>query len=322
MRPCWGGTVPRLITSSLLAGLLLSSKLSAQDISTETESARVDEEVIVRGRRLGELEFDIRPYIRDFLDEITLPARGRGYARWHRRVCVGVQNLENRPAQFIVDRVSSLALDVGLEPGEPGCNPQVIIIFSTDAKQMAAGMVENEPRVFRPIAGYAGMDRGLEGLDFFVESEAPVRWWDVSMPVDVRTGNPAIQSNNVSCTRAPYCFPIFWVDGPSRVHSGVRDDLQYVIILVDVTKLNGTTWRQLGDYLAFVSLAQIDLNADPAEYDSILNLFSNPAAYSGLTDWDRQFIHALYRFNPERVARVQGNEIVSRIAKQELTEAQ
>ena len=131
MRPCWGGTMPRLITSSLLAGLLLSSKLSAQDISTETESARVDEEVIVRGRRLGELEFDIRPYIRDFLDEITLPARGRGYARWHRRVCVGVQNLENRPAQFIVDRVSSLALDVGLEPGEPGCNPQVIIIFSS-----------------------------------------------------------------------------------------------------------------------------------------------------------------------------------------------
>jgi len=163
--------------------------------------------------------------------------------------------------------------EVGLEPGEPGCNPQVIIIFSTDAKQMAAGMVENEPRVFRPIAGYAGMDRGLEGLDLFVASEAAVRWWDV-------------------------------------------------IILVDVTKLNGTTWRQLGDYLAFVSLAQIDLNADPAEYDSILNLFSNPAAYSGLTDWDRQFIHALYRFNPERVARIQGNEIVSRIAKQELTEAQ
>lgn len=318
----------RLITTGFLAALLLPVKLSAQDTSTErdsrpeTEAPRVDEEVIVRGRRLSELEFDIHAYIRDFLDEITLPSRGRGYARWHRQVCVGVQNLENGAAQFLIDRISGLALEVGLEPGEPGCNPQVIIIFSADAKQTAAGMVENEPRVFRPIAGYAGMDRGLEGLDDFVASEAAVRWWDVSMPVDARTGNPAIQTANVSCVKSPWCFPYFWVDGPSRVHSGVRDDLQYVIILVDATKLSGTTWQQLGDYLAFVSLAQIDLNTDPAEYDSILNLFSNPAAYSGLTDWDWQFIHALYRYNPERVVRMQGNEIVSRIAKQELTDTQ
>jgi hypothetical protein len=88
---------------------------------------------------------------------------------------------------------------------------------------------------------------------------------------------------------------------------------------VDATKLTGTTWQQLSDYLSLVTLAQIDLNTDPAEFDSILNLFSNPAAYSGLTDWDRQYIHALYRFNPERGVRIQGNEIVSRIAKRELS---
>jgi hypothetical protein len=182
-------------------------------------------------------------------------------------------------------------------------------------------MVEAEPRVFRPIAGYAGMDRGLESLDHFVASEAAVRWWHVSLPVDARTGNPAIQTANISCPTSPYCFPVFFVDGPSRVHSGVRDDLQYVIILVDATKLTGTTWQQLGDYLSLVTLAQIDLNTDPAEFDSILNLFSNPAAYSGLTDWDRQYVHALYRFNPERAVHMQGNEIVSRIAKRELTDS-
>lgn len=318
----------RLITSIFLAALLLSSRISAQDISTETgsrpetEAARADEEVIVRGRRLSEIEFDLRLYIREFLEEVTLPARGRGYARWRRHVCVGVHNLETSAAQYIIDRISGLALEVGLEPGEPGCNPQVNIIFSTDARETAARMVENEPRVFRPIVGYAGMDRGLEGLDHFLETEAAVRWWHVSLPVDARTGNPAIQTANVSCTRSPYCYPVFWVEGPSRVHSGVRDDLQYVIVLVDATKLTGTTWQQLGDYLSLVTLAQIDLNTDPTEFDSILNLFSNPAAYSGLTDWDRQYIHALYQFNPERIVRMQGNEIVSRIAKRELTDAQ
>ena len=68
-----------------------------------------------------------------------------------------------------------------------------------------------------------------------------------------------------------------------------------------------------------MSLAQIDPRTDPREFDSILNLFSNPAAYSGLTDWDRNYLHALYTFNQERVTRIQGNDIVSKIARQELS---
>src|SRR5690606_3653198 len=101
-------------------------------------------------------------------------------------------------------------------------------------------------------------------------------------------------------------------------HSGTRDDLQYVIIIVDTTQLPGTTWQQLADYLAVVSLAQIDPKGDPAAFDSILNLFTNPAAYSGLTDWDRSYIRALYSFDQERLPSLQQNDIVSRMAKQEL----
>ncbi len=110
--------------------------------------------------------------------------------------------------------------------------------------------------------------------------------------------------------------------GPSRIHDGTRDDLLYVIIIVDATQLKGTTWQQLGDYLAVVSLAQIDPNTNPADFDSILNLFSNPAAYSGLTDWDRSYVRALYEFDQERMPHLQANQIVSRIAEQELERAE
>jgi hypothetical protein len=91
-----------------------------------------------------------------------------------------------------------------------------------------------------------------------------------------------------------------------------------VIIIVDATKLTGMTWQQLADYLAVVSLAQINPKTDPAEFDSILNLFSNPAAYTGLTDWDRSYLQALYTFDQERVGPAQHNEIVSLIADKEL----
>ena len=106
--------------------------------------------------------------------------------------------------------------------------------------------------------------------------------------------------------------------GPSRIHNGTRDDLRNVIIVVDATKLAGTTWQQLADYLAVVSLAQVDPDASPAAYDSILNLFSNPAAYSGLTDWDRSYVRALYEFDQERRVEAQEGDLVSKMTRQEL----
>jgi len=307
--------IMRFIAALILVTTLLTSVASGQD------STVVDEEIIVRGQRLSEIEFDLHAYIRDFLEEVAAPARARGYARWHRDVCVSVTNLPGEAAQYIVDRISAAALDVGLAPGEPGCLPQVNIIFAADGRQLAANMVERDPRLFRPVAGNAGMDLGLEALHDFMESDRPVRWWHVSLPIAVHTGVAAIELPHSPCYSPPRCYPWVPVAGPSRVHSGIRDDLLYVIIIVDASALKGTTWQQIADYLAVVSLAQIDPRTEPEEFDTILNLFSNPRAYSGLTDWDQNYLHALYTFNQERITRMQGNEIVIRIARQELSPA-
>jgi hypothetical protein len=177
-------------------------------------------------------------------------------------------------------------------------------------------MVKSQPRIFRPMAGYAGTDLGRDALDRFVKSEKAVRWWHVSRPVSAHDGGLAVETGDKLCGQ-PYCAPQVNVQGPSRIHNGTIDELWDVIIIVDATKLTGTTWQQLADYLAVVSLAQIDPKADLADFDSILNLFSNPAAYSGLTDWDRSYLHALYTFDQERVLSAQHNEIVGRIADRE-----
>jgi hypothetical protein len=288
--------------------------------SSAAEPPAVGDEVVVRGRRLEDIESDLRIHIRNFIGEVVAKPAGRGFARWHRRVCVGVYNLENTAAQYVVDRVSRLALEVGLEPGEPGCAPQVSIVFATNAHETAAGMVEADRRAFLRVAGQAGMDLGRVALDQFVASDKAVRWWHVSLPVDARTGGPAIEVTK-NCGQL-HCPPVVDVAGPSRIHNGTRDDLLYVIIIVDASRLKGTTWQQLGDYLAVLSLAQIDPNTNPAEFDSILNLFTNPAAYSGLTDWDRSYMKALYDFDQEKIASLQANEIISRIAKRELERSQ
>jgi hypothetical protein len=300
----------------------LSARVWAQDAPQPAASApaKIDtsqpvDEVIVRGRRMSELRVELEKFVLEFVDKVTAPAAGRGYARWHRYLCVGVNNLRADAAQYIVDRISKEALELGLEPGEPGCQPEVIVIFTTDAKQLATYLVKHYKRVFLPGMGEGGMARNRDALEAFAQTDKPVRWWQTSMPVDARMGTAA-----VSIPGANQGGPAYASDsgGGSRIHSMTVDALQQVIIIVDGTKLQGTTWQQLGDYLAVVSLAQIRLETDPTAFDSILNLFSNPKAYSGLTDWDRTYLQTLYSDDQERVPAMQKIDLINRMTHRAL----
>lgn len=313
------GSAPSGATLSLILAAAVMPIASAQDAATgshapvQTTETRVDEQVLVRGQRMSEIEFDLEDYVRDFLSEVVALPPGGGHARWSNSLCPGIYNLEPTAAQYVADRISLLARDVGLRPEEPGCSPDVMIIFTTDADDVAASMVENSPRLFRPGGPACCMQLGLDALDEFASSDQPVRWWHVSMPVDAQLGQRAIHLPQDGIGT----YPIIPVNGPSRAHHGVVDRLLRVIIIVDATRLTGTTWQEIGDYLAVVSLAQINPRTDPAAYDSILNLFSNPEAYSGLTDWDRTYIQSLYEINRERVLGLQLNHLVSRMANRE-----
>lgn len=296
-----------------VAAMVALAVHSAAAQSGSPPNSQIQEEVIVRGQRMSEVEFDLPDYVRQFIGEIVALPPGGGHARWRYGFCTGIYNLEPTAAQYVVDRISSLAMEVGLDPGEPGCRPDVFIIFTVDADDLAANMVETQPRLFRPGGPVCCMQLGLEALDEFVQSDQPVRWWHVSMPVDPLHGQRAIQLPQDGHGE----YPVVAVEGPSRIHSGVIDALYHVVVIVDATQLTGTTWQEIGDYLAVISLAQINPKADPAAFDSILNLFSNPSAYSGLTDWDRTYVSALYEMNQERRQGLQNNELVGRIVMRE-----
>jgi hypothetical protein len=98
----------------------------------------------------------------------------------------------------------------------------------------------------------------------------------------------------------------------SEIDDGLRIIIQDFIGAVVRTP---TTWQQLADYLGVVSLAQIDPAANPAAFDSILNLFKNPSAYSGLTDWDRAYVRALYEFDQVRNPSLQTGALVGEMLR-------
>lgn len=274
---------------TVLSGLLsIALLVGAQDPQTPPPPAdpTVTDlgEVVVSSRRASELAAT-------FVETVGAPATARRLARWPDSICVSVANLTAAPAQYLIDRVSQIGEDLGLRVGEPGCTANVVIVAAADASAVAAGMVEEYPRAFRP--GGSGMTRSLSVLEDFKTTERPVRWWHVSVPTDSETGARAVRVPNEDA-------PVINISRASRLRTDIRDDLNKVFIVIDVDLLGGTTITQLADYVAMVALAQVDARSPTAGLPTVLNVFDAPTTTPGLTDWDLAYLQALYRAEPNR----------------------
>lgn len=287
----------------LMAGALLAAPLPVSADVSRAAAARQDpaaagpavqlEDVVVSGRTLDRL-------IRDFVGEVAEPNRNRGLARWTDRVCVGVANLDAEVAQYLTDRISTVATDIGLTAGAPGCTPNILVVATDDAQGLARRLTGERRRAFR--MGGAGMDRGGAALRDFVATDRPVRWWQMAMPIDSETGGRAVRipgdCEGVQCAggeNSVLAFaPQIKVFAASRVRTQIVDSLLRAVVIVDVDDVQNVSALQLADYIAMVSLAQIDPDADTGSYASILNVFDAPGSSDSLTDWDRAYLDGLY----------------------------
>jgi len=295
-----GKSVMRL-SSVLLPVLLATTVLTSvpagaapQDPAPSAQDPIRLEDVVINAGRLEQAAAA-------FVDEVAAPVPRRRMARWHEGVCVGVVNFDPEVGHFIADRVSDVARQVGLRAHEPECNPSIVIVGAQDASSFTRAFVDMRPVIFRP--GGSGMSRGTGALEEFITTERPVRWWSVSQTTDPDTGASAVrmpgqfngwvQGGGGSDSVMNYA-PNTAVRSTSRLSDPYRDDLKRMFVIVDVNLLGGTTLQQLADYIAMISLAQINPDADTDRYETILNLFDHPEFAPGLTGWDMAYLQGLY----------------------------
>lgn len=288
-----------------LALAALLAAMPVQDGLTQTPVQTAPQET-VQGAPvdLGDIEVVGRPLasmIDTFVNEVAAPNRHRGIARWDKAVCIGVANLRPEAAQYILDRVSTIAEDIGLQAGSPGCTANVIIIATDDPDGLADSLVRDHRRGLR--LGGSGMDRGGAALRAFAASDRPVRWWQVSLPVDAMTGDRAVrlpgECKSTCSSDDPGDFaPVTSVFAASRLSTQIVDNLIRTVVILDVDQVNRVSGQQLADYVAMVTFAQIDPEADTSRYASILNIFEDTETAPGLTNWDQAYLNGLY--NAER----------------------
>lgn len=273
------GTSPvrigRILSCSAALALIAGAALA------QTSPAPPTEDVVVTGERT------LREQTQDYVNTIVTGPQGR-VAIWDRQICPGIAGVSARHAQYILDRIARRAIDVGLGVREPGCRANLQIYVAADPSALAQRLVDADPLQFgydtAPDMGDPELESmGREALREFVESTRPVRWWHLSQSMTT-DGMPA--HGNVS---RPF---------GSRLVGGAHLEMSTAVIIVDARSVAHLPISALADYLALVSLAQLDPDADTSAFSTILNVFANEAdgqaTPTALTDWDLAYLHGLY----------------------------
>ncbi|HRE45251.1 MAG TPA: hypothetical protein PKY87_14945 [Terricaulis sp.] len=198
---------------------------------------------------------------------------------------MGAVGLSPEQSQFLVDRISQRANDLGLSAGRPGCDANIVVSFTADPNGVAAAITRS--RDFN--AGGRGRTRDRATLRSFTEGREPVRWWYVWQTV-ADTGELANRDE-----REGGRGPEVTVQDRGRVGSRTRDDMSNVFVVIDGPQIANVNMNALADYIAMVSLGQFDADTTTGGQPSILNLFRDRTPQTALTDWDRQTLRALYR---------------------------
>lgn len=297
---------------SLLGGMLGLAVLgSPQGAVAAPPAVPATEEVTVTGRRL-------REGASEFVRDVAVPTTRGLLARWRSPVCPGVIGFPETYGQFVADRIAQEAFRVDLEVGAPGCTPNLVILVTPDAQATSRDFAEEHGHLLSAYPKQIDLTAGPKDqtLKSFIEGERAVRWWHVTkfatadgravslceVPTDPQL--PAGAAPLVLCQETT---------GSSRIRSAWSEDLGFVLIVVDTTKLSGASYEQLASYLAMPALAQLAADADSGGLPSILSLFEDRAAGAdgeeSLTVYDRAYLKALYDAPDGATLRTQRGEL-------------
>ena len=236
-----------------------------------------------------------RDAARRFVSTVATAPAGARIGRWNGPVCVSVANIKAPYGQMLADRIGEVADGLGIRVGEPGCTANVLVIGTDDGPGTADALVEGWRTRFRPPIDNTNM--GLDALQRFRTSDAPVRWWHISLPVSADSGALAARV-------AGGDPPLIESRNASRLRSALRYDLWSATVVIDMSKTSGVLLSALMDYSVMVVLAQVDPRSDYRGQPTILNLFNEPDGVTGMTDWDRAYLEALYEAEVDRPSAV------------------
>lgn len=239
------------------------------------EAAQLESVTVEAERRRERVDREISEYVYSVVGS----AQVESLARWKVPVCPAAFGLTDAEAGFVAQRIAQAVTDAAVPLGRPGCVANFIVVVTADPAELLKDWWADDHRLFN-------RDRGLGAVNRMIRTDEPVRTWHNACNVPPLRGHYQ-PSGELNCNTG--------VTGSRLVHSAVRA-IYSAIIVVDIARIEGLTFGQLADYVAMVGLVKVRRDPGLGTAPTILGLFgrSDLERPTGLTDWDRSFLDAVY----------------------------
>lgn len=262
----------RLLAISAALSLLLSPTIACAQRDADSNATIESVEVIAKREAL-------RNAIRAFVSNVTR-ADGENLARWRQPICPSVAGVTREQGEFVRSRILEIAATAGAPFSlDEKCRSNLLVILTPEPDQLWKGWRARFPKMFS--------SESAQVIEHVLAATRPVRVWHNAM---------LNNADGTSPITSPTKSPEYRLKD-SRLMSSVAEDSVSVVVVADTTRTGSATFGQLADYVAMVSLARVDLDADFASSPTILRLFAEPSLESvstRLTNWDQAFLKALY----------------------------
>ena len=243
---------------------------------------------------------------RDFVYEVSTPAAAHGQlARFEDPVCVSVEGADPPYDGVVAEDIRRVTREAGLRVDPPGCRANLLVLFTADVPKLMANLYAKRWDLLEGEYTYEPAIRR------FIAERRPVVWWRI-------TATRAWDGTPPSNVGDPDAAPVYTNARASHLQSNVIDAVARMVVVVDITKIQGRTLGQVADYVAFATLAGANLGKRP-KADSIMNLFdASPdpkAPRLRLTVWDQAFLKAMYRSFSDRSSSLQEEQIAGEMRR-------
>lgn len=304
---------------SALLGAALALLAAGSAAAQPNDSTGSAADIVVTG---------VRPeQVQSFVEQVSaVPPSINQIARWDNDICPSVAGASAEQSQHIVDRISYRAQQVGLRAGREGCRANVFVFLAAESDSFAQRLVDERKSLFAYYHEEHVVTLGQAALTEFVETPRPIRWWHVIQTRGGdgdRLGSDQAGNNSPPPPRGDAMTPpdadaLTGVQAVrsagSRIRSPERQDFNRVVVIVEGARASGYPIDSLADYIAMVTLAQIDPAAQTRDYPTILNLFDeDPDNISfEMTNWDIAYLDGLYRTTRNAASATQQVREISR----------
>jgi hypothetical protein len=258
----------------------------------------------------------VRQKVTAFLRLATVVPEAGQYARRNAGYCPVVVGLDRAYIARVTQMVIAAGRAAGLPDPRPGCSPDLTLVFTQNADGLMTLMRKRRPRLLEQVDA-------AKSKELF-DSGRPVRWWYAvgrSLPGGGSFGNspaagptgtePGLAGMTQGNTASVY--------SASLIETNIKVDLDGTYVVIDVNKATGFALDSVATFAAMVSFAQIKGRQDFTGFPSILALFSaereKATAPTSLTEWDKAYLHGLYRVPPNRDVTIQRTRLAGEMMK-------